>query len=174
KFAGDNEFGGSTGPASFEVMKEETGLAYTGPSSAINGQSATLSGHLTTDDPAAGTALAGRSVTFTLGEGLTVQTCTGTTDVAGNASCEIAAVNQTIGSVPVEASFAGDAFYLPASASSTVDVFESRATGAFVVGDRSAGPGNTVNFWGAQRAKNNAFSGGNAPSAMKGFADNPA
>ncbi len=173
EFAGDTEIGASSGSASFEVTKEETALSYTGATSAINGQPVTLSGHLTTDDPAAGTALAGKTVTFTLGEGLTAQTCTGTTDASGNASCEIASVNQTVGSVPVKANFAGDTFYVAAEASSTVSVFEPHATGAFVVGDLSAGPGKTVNFWGAQWATNNAFSGGRAPSSMKGYAASP-
>jgi Bacterial Ig-like domain (group 3) len=173
EFAGDTEVKSSTGSANFVVTKEETALSYTGATSAVNGQPATLSGHLTTDDPAAGTGLAGKTVTFTLGEGLTAQTCTGATDASGNASCEIASVNQTVGSAPVKANFAGDAFYVSAEASSTVSVFEPHATGAFVVGDLSAGPGKTVNFWGAQWAKNNAFSGGGAPSSMKGYASSP-
>lgn len=47
-------------------------------------------------------------------------------------------------------------------------------TSAFVIGDVSAGSptvGRVVNFWGAQWAKNNAFSGGGAPPSMKGFAN---
>jgi hypothetical protein len=55
-------------------------------------------------------------------------------------------------------------------------VFAPPATGAFVIGDRSAGSptvGTAVYFWGAQWAKKNSLSGGGAPSAMKGFADSP-
>jgi len=52
-------------------------------------------------------------------------------------------------------------------------VFPPPATGAFVIGDLSAVPGAKVNFWGAQWAKNNSFSGGSAPAAMKGFANSP-
>ena len=173
EFAGDSEFGASSGSANFEVTKEQTALEYTGATSAINGQPVTLSAHLTTDDPAAGTALAGKSVTFTLGTGVGAQTCTGITDSLGNASCEITSVKQAVGSAPVKAQFAGDTFYLAAEGSSSVAVFEPKATGAFVVGDLSVGPGKTVNFWGAQWARNNAFSGGSAPSSMKGFAESP-
>lgn len=47
-------------------------------------------------------------------------------------------------------------------------------TSAFVIGDVSAGTptvGKVVTFWGAQWAKNNAFSAGGAPASMKGFAN---
>jgi uncharacterized repeat protein (TIGR01451 family) len=175
-FAGDADFQASAGMASFVVTLEETALAYTGATSAVNGQPVTLSGLLTTDDPSAGTPLPGKTVTFTLGAGGSAQSCTGTTDAAGMASCTIASVSQTAGAVAVAADFAGDGFYRSAFASSNVDVFVPTATGAFVIGDRSAGSptiGTTVNFWGAQWAKKNQFTRGNGPSAMKGFADSP-
>jgi uncharacterized repeat protein (TIGR01451 family) len=41
----------------------------------------------------------------------------------------------------------------------------------FVIGDGSAILGDTVTFWGAQWAKDNALSGGPAPNAFKGFTD---
>jgi len=40
----------------------------------------------------------------------------------------------------------------------------------FAVGDLSAAAGGHVTFWGAQWAKDNALSGGSAPSAFKGLA----
>ena len=43
---------------------------------------------------------------------------------------------------------------------------------SFVIGDRSAVVGQHVTFWGAQWAKSNKLSGGSAPSAFKGFAEN--
>ena len=46
--------------------------------------------------------------------------------------------------------------------------------GAFVAGDRSAGNGDTVTFWGAQWAKLNLLSGGVAPASFKGYAKSPA
>jgi len=173
-FAGDSEFLASSGSANFVVTHEETALSYTGDTSAINGQPMTLSGMLTTDDPAAGTPLGGKSVTFTLGSGATAQTCTGKTLASGVASCSIGSVAQTAGSVAVAANFAGDSFYLPATASSSVDAVASTGAGAFVVGDNSAGSptiGKAVFFWGSQWSKSNSLSGGPAPSAMNGFAD---
>jgi uncharacterized repeat protein (TIGR01451 family) len=41
----------------------------------------------------------------------------------------------------------------------------------FVIGDLNAIVGDTVTFWGAQWAKNNALSGGPAADAFKGFTD---
>ncbi len=121
-FAGNSDLSESNGSANFVVTTEETALSYTGATSALNGQPVTLSGVLTTDDPTAGTVLPGKIVSFTLGSGSTAQTCSGTTDPTGTASCTIAAVNQTPGAVPVSASFAGDSFYQLAKASSTVGV----------------------------------------------------
>ena len=46
---------------------------------------------------------------MTLGSGSTAQSCTGMTNAAGKASCTIAVVNQTAGSVPITVSFAGEA-----------------------------------------------------------------
>ena len=43
---------------------------------------------------------------------------------------------------------------------------------SFVIGDLSAVVGHHVTFWGAQWAKSNKLSGGSAPSAFKGFAEN--
>jgi uncharacterized repeat protein (TIGR01451 family) len=175
-FAGDSGFVASTGSATFNVTLEETALSYTGNTSVVNGQPMTLSGVLTTDDPAAATALAGKLITFTLGSVGGTQNCSATTDATGMASCQIPFVSQTPGPVAVSAGFAGDSFYAPASASATADVVPPPAAGAFVVGDMSAGSptiDTAVNFWGAQWAKNNSFSGGAAPAAMKGFADSP-
>jgi hypothetical protein len=175
-FAGDSDFLTSSGSANFVVTLEETALSYTGDTSSVNGQPMTLSAELTTDDPAAGAPLGGKLITFTLGSGATAQACNGATLASGTASCSIASVVQTPGTVAVAASFAGDSFYLPASASSSVDVFAPTAAGAFVIGDNSAGSptiGKAVYFWGSQWSKSNSLSGGRAPSAMKGFADNP-
>ncbi len=68
-----------------------------------------------------------------------------------------------------------------ATAISQALVFTYTAGGSFVVGDLSAGTltpgaigaGNAGTFWGAQWAKINSLSGGSAPSAFKGFSDNP-
>jgi hypothetical protein len=43
--------------------------------------------------------------------------------------------------------------------------------GAFVIGDRNAGIGSQVTFWGSKWSKQNSLSGGSAPPSFKGFAD---
>ncbi len=58
-------------------------MIYTGTTSVINGQSATLSGMLS----AFGSRLPGKSVTLTLGSGGSAQSCSGTTNASGSASC---------------------------------------------------------------------------------------
>ena len=118
-FAGNATDLGSSASATFTVTHEETTQTYTGPTKAANGQPLTLSGVLREDGS---TAISGRTVTFTLGSGASAQSCTGTTDATGAASCIIASVNQPASSTSlgVSAAFAGDAFYLPASASATV------------------------------------------------------
>jgi hypothetical protein len=172
-FAGDGTFAASGGSASLMVTQEETALAYTGDASVVNSTSMALSGTLTTDDPSAGTALPGKVVTFTVGSGGSAQSCSGTTDPTGSASCTIGSASQTAGSVAVTASFAGDSFYQPADASSSATVGTPTADGAFVIGDLSAGApttGTNVLFWGAQWSKTNQISAGAAPPSMKGFA----
>jgi hypothetical protein len=167
----------------FYQQPAPTTLTYTGDTSAINGQPATLSGILTSNDPSTDTPLVGETVTFTLGTGGGAQTCTGTTDAGGAASCTIGSVNQPAGLNPVALSFAGDPDYqpgnidyMPSNATASMTVFGTNGFGAFVIGDTSAGSptvDTTVYFWGSQWAKKNSLSGGKAPSAMKGFADYP-
>ena len=60
-----------------------------------NGQPVTLGGVLTSSEPTPGTPVAGQIVTFTIGSGSSAQSCTGTTNAAGQASCTITKVNQT-------------------------------------------------------------------------------
>ena len=114
----------ATGSAPFVVTLEETTITYTGATTAQNGQPATLSGVLTTDNPVPGSGLAGRTVTFTLGSGTTAQTCSGTTNSAGAVSCSVNVTGQPQGPIPVSDTFAGDAYYLPATANSTVNLPE--------------------------------------------------
>jgi hypothetical protein len=118
-FAGDATHLGTSATSTFTVTHEETTLTYTGPTKAANGQPLTLSGVLLEDGT---TAIAGRSVTFTVGSGGSAQSCAGATNSGGAASCTVASVHQPAAatSVPVTAVFAGDAFYQPASASATL------------------------------------------------------
>ncbi|MDH2427467.1 hypothetical protein [Sphaerisporangium sp. TRM90804] len=95
-----------------------TGLKVDGPANVANDHPATLRATLT---DAAGGPVAGRAVVLTLGAGTSAQSCTATTDAAGVARCEIAVVAQpaTATSAAVTAAYAGDACYLPSSASGT-------------------------------------------------------
>ena len=176
-FAGTSSLAGVNNSNTFQVTLEESSLSYTGDTSGTAGQPFTMSGTLTTDDPAAGTGLNGKTVAFMLGSGSGAQSCSGTTDSSGNASCTLNSLNQPVGpGVPISASFASDGDYRSANASSSASVFSPAAAGAFVVGDASAGgqtTGTLVNFWGSQWAKKNQFSGGSAPASMKGFANAP-
>jgi hypothetical protein len=130
----------------------------------LGGANATLSAVLLEDD---GPPVIGRTVGFTLG----AQACNGITDGSGVASCTIP-VGSPLGPVPITATFAGDAFYLPSADADTAIVFKFPSKGAFVLGNVTAGSAGTVQWWGAQWAKNNVLSGGPAPSAFKGFAEN--
>ncbi len=125
-FGGDTsqplQLTGSTGSANFVVTLEETELTYTGGTVAQNGQPLTVSGVLTSDEGA--TPLDDQPVTFILGSGSTAQTCTATSTSTGAVSCSIAVANQPAGPIPVTDTFAGTAYYQPASASSTVNLPE--------------------------------------------------
>lgn len=101
-----------------------------------NGGTVHASALLTEDDGAP--AISGRSVTFTFGSGATAQSCTGLTDAAGRAVCDIAAVSQPLGRGIVKTEFAQDAYYLASSDSDAVILSSFPSRGAFAVGDRSA------------------------------------
>jgi hypothetical protein len=167
-FAGSGNFQASSASVPFTITREETTLSYTGDTVIANNTTAHLSGVLLEDGLV---PIAGRTVVFTLGTGASAQTCTGTTNAAGVAACTIFPVNQPFGAGIVADSFAGDAFYLPSSASATTIIFAFLPRGAFVLGDQTAvvGP-NTVEFWGFDWALQNVLSGGPAPDSFKGFA----
>jgi len=165
-FAGAGNFQASSASAAFTITKEETTLSYTGDTIIANNTTAHLSGVLLED----GTVpIAGRSIVFTLGAGSSAQTCTGTTDTTGTAACGIL-VNQPPGPGVVSDNFAGDAFYLPSSASANTLIFAFLDHGAFVLGDKTAVVGRSVTFWSATWSRENALSGGSAPPSFKGFA----
>jgi hypothetical protein len=119
-FAGFGNFQPSSGSSPFIITREETTLSYTGDTVVGNGDTAHLSAVLLEDGVA---PIGGRSVSFTIGTGGTAQTCTPSplTNGAGIAACTIV-VNQPGGAQPIAVNFAGDAFYLPSSASATLIV----------------------------------------------------
>ena len=172
-FAGDALYSPTTSAGvPFTLNKEQTTLGNLQPPFVANALPATLSAVLTEDDP---TPVAGRAVTLTLGSGAGAQSCTDpSTDAAGKAECTIPMVNQSLGVVPLSAAFAGDAYYLPSNAATTVIVFQWTAGGNFVIGDGNDTVGATATFWGSEWNLLNTVSGGVAPSAFKGFANNPA
>ena len=104
----------------FAIAKEKTATAYTGATgSVLYGTTITLSGTLKT---IGGAAIPGETLTLTFGSEPGAQTCTGTTNASGSASCTVT-VHQTAGTQPTSASFAGDANYLASSGSGSVSVF---------------------------------------------------
>ncbi len=118
-YAGNSTTQPSSTTVPFTITKEETTLAYTGPARIANGTPTHLTGVLKEDGSA---PIAGRTVSFALGSGSTQQTCTATTDANGTADCAITP-NQPLNdaaTVPLTASFGGDAFYRPSDASATL------------------------------------------------------
>lgn len=170
-FAGDVGSQPSSASTVFTVTREQTSLDYTGDTVILNGGTAHLSAVLTEDDGTPATP--GRSVTFTLGDGATAQSCTALTDATGRAACDIAGVSQPLGPGIVTAVFAQDAYYLASSDSAATIVYAFPSRGGFAVGDRSAETGSAVTFFGAQWDSANALSGGAAPNAFKGFVTAP-
>jgi hypothetical protein len=166
-FAGDTTHQATSVSSPFTVTHEETTLDYTGQTLIATGAPATLSGVLKEDGT---TPISGRTVAFTLGSGTGAQSCSGTTDASGSASCTIASASQPPGTGTVTASFAGDTFYLPASAQASTFVIGFLARGSFVIGAGNAGMSNSVTFWGPQWSRLNSLSGGSAPASFKGFA----
>jgi Domain of unknown function (DUF1906) len=101
-------------------QQQATTLTYTGPATVADGSAAHLAAVLKDDS---GAPVSGRTVSFALGTGSTAQSCTGTTDSAGQAACDIAAVDQPLtdaATAPVAVAFAGDSAYLASSTSATV------------------------------------------------------
>ena len=87
-------------------------LTYTGVTTVEYNHSAAVSATFT--DPSNGNAaVAGESITFTLGASAT-ETCTATTDASGSAACSFV-VTDSPGSYTLNVTFAGDSTYAAAS-----------------------------------------------------------
>src|SRR5262249_50244213 len=156
-FAGDINYVSSGDTTTFVITREETTTVYTGPTVILEGGSGvTLRGELLEDGT---TPISGRPLTLRLG----AEGCARTTDGSGVASCSLV-FKGPLGAQPLEASFDGDAFYLPsADASKTATVFAFPAGGAFVLGDDTVGsalPGSALTWWSAEWASDNSVSGG--------------
>jgi len=117
-FAGDADEAPSTGVATFRVTVDPTSLSYTGPTTAVNGDALVMFATLTSGTSAVSDA----AVTFTLGSGISTQTCSATTDDSGVAICMIGAVIQPVGTAPVTAAFAGNDLLGASIASDSVTI----------------------------------------------------
>jgi hypothetical protein len=103
---------GTYGRSSFELVTPSgplpTTTTYTGVTTKVVGGSAALSATLVLQGTSV--PVAGQTITFTLGS----QSCMGTTDASGMASCSIT-LTQLPGPYTVTASFAGSGMYIEAS-----------------------------------------------------------
>jgi hypothetical protein len=137
--------------------------------------SATLSG--------TNAASAGGTVTYTVYSDPNCQTSVASggtkTVTAGSVPNSDPVTLSTPGTYNWQASYSGDGTNAPSKSNcgdEVETVLQPQASGAFLIGDKSAGNltvGTQVNFWGAQWAKKNVLTGGSAPAALKGFTDNP-
>ncbi|MDT0300852.1 M23 family metallopeptidase [Streptomonospora wellingtoniae] len=116
-FAGGDDFASAEASAEI-VVTRATELAYTGPESVSNGSAPELTATLTEEG---GDPVADRTVAFTLGTADHEQTCEGTTNTDGTATCTIDAVDQPLtddATVPLTARFEGSTAFEPSEASS--------------------------------------------------------
>lgn len=121
-FAGTDDLLPASDTVAFTVTRQETAVAYTGPEKVANGTDVELSGVLH-EETLDGPPVEGREVALALGEGDDRQSCTGTSDAAGEVACTVADLDQPLNddaTVPVTVDFAGDAFYEPSTARDTV------------------------------------------------------
>lgn len=158
----------TTGTVQITVTQEETTTTYTGPTVVAQGFPVTLKAQLLEDGTTAPVP-SGQTVTLQIG----TQSCPATVDALGDAQCTVGPVTAPLGtSIPISATFAGDTYYLPSSAAATATVFAFPGAGDFVLGDLSvaaAGPTTPLTWWGSSWSSLNNFSGGPAPTSMKGF-----
>ncbi|HEY8764394.1 MAG TPA: Ig-like domain repeat protein [Solirubrobacteraceae bacterium] len=122
-FAGDQPtFKSSSTSAGYTLGQEESLVTYNGPLTTHYHDAVTPSATLT--DPVGGGAIAGKTVTFTLGSGS--DTCSATTDAAGNASCSLTP-HQT-GTQNIVASFAADTDYVSSSDTQSFSITPEETT----------------------------------------------
>jgi hypothetical protein len=178
-FTGDTVYAGSSDSKPFTITKEETTLVYTGPTVILSGSGiATLTATLFEDgtndddgDPGSCAPIpSGQTIKLSLG----TQSCTGSTDVSGNVTCNLSSVVIALGPEPLKAEFFGDAYYRPSSdLGKTAIVFAFPTRGAFALGDSTvaaASPTTDLTWWDASWSNLNSLTGGSAPASFKGFA----
>jgi uncharacterized repeat protein (TIGR01451 family) len=163
----DPHYATTSTSALFTVTLEEATASYVGPTVILQGSSGvTLSGKLLEDGV---TPIAGRMLTLGLG----AQSCSGTTDASGIASCSLIFTGP-LGPEPLSVTFLSDGYYVSASDNSqTATVFAFPTRGAFTLGNLTAGaagPTTKVTWWSDVWSSLNKLSGGPAPDSFKGFA----
>ena len=151
-------------------------MTYTGPTMFANTRPGTMTAVLAADDS---TPISGKSVQLTLGS---YQTCHGTTNSLGVASCSPAGlISQTVGpGNQVTMIYGGDSCYADVdSHSSSILIFGYPSGGDFVVGDLAlansvANTSIPLYFYGSSWFANNPMSSANNSTAtdFKGFAKN--
>ena len=165
-FAGEGAWSGSATSRLAVITPEDTVLTLSGASAVASGGAQPVSARLVDDD---GQPLAGRIVTFRLG----TATAEATTGADGTAAASLAVPNLTTGTARLEATFAGDAWYRPSSAASTVLV--AQPTSFVIWGGNTPGLrlGDRVQFWGAQWSRQ--VQGGDyaAQADFKGWSNAP-
>ena len=117
--------GSDTSTASFTVNPDTSSLTYTGLDFRRQRPADHPVGHAHHGQPRPrARRCPPRWSRFTIGSGSTAQSCSGTTDANGNVSCTIATVDQPSGTEPINATFAGDSYDTPATATSSLSVTE--------------------------------------------------
>jgi hypothetical protein len=164
-YAGNDQYLSSQTSADFTVTLEETALSITSSNTLPDG-SVVVSANLTEDGV---TPIAGRTVTFTAGGA----TGTGTTDSSGNAT---ATLDLSPGQYTLNASFAGDSYYLPSDATAQT-LYVYQPTQFLIWGgnnpdlSQAVVTGQDYTFWGAQWAKQVTAGDYQANNSFKGYAD---
>jgi len=113
-FTTDSMYFGSNASSLITISREVTALTTIGPFKAKPSSKVPLSAKLTDDE---GNPVAGKTIEFALG----AQTCSGTTDASGVASCTINKLNQKPDLYDLVVMFGGDSDYI---GSADVDSFK--------------------------------------------------
>jgi hypothetical protein len=138
------------------------------PTVQVVGQSVTLTATVAAQTPVVGAP--DGTVTFTIGS-----TALGTAPLNASGVATLTTTAIPVGPQSITATYGGSSnFNGSTSGAASVLVYAFAAGGGtFVIGDRNATVGASVNFWGSQWERNNSLSGGASNSSFKGFAVRP-
>lgn len=145
----------------FTYRKFPTTTTYTGATSGDFNDAVTLSARLTNNDNSQG--VAGQTISFSVG----AESCAGTTDSAGAASCQVTLADAPGSGYTVQATFTGDVNYEASGAGTpfTVNKEESQVTftGPTLVLAGASGATLTANLVEDGNADNDGDAGSTAP-----------